>query len=93
MDASPGSSHAYELILDKQFFLKNIHTQTTLSLTHTHTHTHTHHDIDDSEVFLEPMANEFDSSLQQVDELEVAGLECGEVLGAHGSIEVAWLDP
>ena len=78
MDASPGNSHAYEWIL-----LINIQ-QTTLSLTHTHTHTH--HDIDDSEVFLEPMANEFDSSLQQVDELEVAGLECGEVLGAHGGI-------
>ena len=58
----------------------------------THTHAHTHHNIDDSEVLLESMADELDSSLEQVDELEVAGLERGQVLGAHGSVKVSRFD-
>ena len=56
------------------------------------THTHTHHDVDDSEVFLESMTNKLDPSLQQVDQLEVAGLECGQVLRAHCGIKISRLD-
>ena len=38
------------------------------------------------------MANKFDSSLKQVDELEIASLERSQVLGAHVSVEVSRLD-
>lgn len=38
------------------------------------------------------MANKFDSPLKQVDELEVASLECGQMLGAHVSVEISRLD-
>ena len=88
------------LSLSLSLSLTNTHTHTHTRSSHTHTHTHTlitlphtHHDIDDSEVLLEPMTNKLDSSLQQVDELEVASLERGEVLGADGGIEVTRLDP
>ena len=39
------------------------------------------------------MTNKFHSSLQQVDEFEVASFESCEVFGAHCGIEVTWLDP
>ena len=52
----------------------------------------THQDIDDPEVLVEPVPHELDSVLQEIEQLEVAGLECGEVLGAHGGVQVARFD-
>ena len=51
-----------------------------------------HHDVDDSEVFLQPVAYEAYSLLQQVEQLEVDGLQSGEVLGAHAGVQVPRLD-
>ncbi len=51
-----------------------------------------HQDIDDPKVLVEPVANKLDSTLQEIEQLQVAGLESGEVLGAHGGIQVSRLD-
>ena len=52
----------------------------------------THHDVDDPEVLLESMADKLDSFLKEIDELEVASLECGQVFGAHGGVQVTGVD-
>lgn len=52
----------------------------------------THQDIDDPEVLVEPVAHKLDPILQKIQEFEVAGLEGGQVLGAHGGVQVTWLD-
>ncbi len=36
------------------------------------------------------MTHKYDTTLQQVEELEVAGLESRQMLGTHGSIQVSW---
>ena len=38
------------------------------------------------------MADKLHTILQQVEELEVAGFKGGEVLRAHGGIQIPWLD-
>ena len=50
------------------------------------------HDVDDSEVLLESMAHKHYSSVNEEEQLEVASLEGGEVLGAHDSVQVTRLD-
>ena len=42
-----------------------------------------HHNIDDSEVFLQPMTNEHDTSVYEVEKLQVASFESGKVFRAH----------
>lgn len=39
------------------------------------------------------MAHKLDSSLQQIQQLQVSSLESGEVLRAHASIQVTRLNP
>ena len=48
--------------------------------------------VDDPEVFVKSMPNKGDATLQEVEQLEIAGLECGEMLGAHGGIQITWTD-
>ena len=52
----------------------------------------TDQNVDDSEVLVEAVTHELDTILEQVEELQVAGLEGGQVLGAHGGIQVSGLD-
>jgi hypothetical protein len=51
-----------------------------------------HQNIDDSEVLIQAMSYKFDAILEEVEELEIAGLEGSEVLGAHGSIKITRFD-
>ena len=50
------------------------------------------HDVDDSKILLESMAHEHYSPVNEKEQLEVASLEGGEMLGAHDSVQVARLD-
>ncbi len=52
-----------------------------------------HQDVDDSEILLEPVADKCDSFFPQVQELEIGGLQGGDVLGAPVGIQVPCLDP
>ena len=49
--------------------------------------------IDDPEIFLEAVSHKLHTLLEQVEQLEVAGLQGGEMLGAYHGIQVSWFDP
>ena len=48
--------------------------------------------IDDPKVFLEAVPNKLHTLLKQVEQLEVAGLQGGEMLGAYRGIQVPGFD-
>lgn len=49
--------------------------------------------IDDPEVLLEAVSHKLYALLKQVEQLEVAGLQGGEMLGAYHGIQVSRFDP
>lgn len=49
--------------------------------------------VDDPEVVLEPVADEDDPDVHEEPELEIGGLECGQVFGRDADVEIARLDP
>ena len=38
------------------------------------------------------MTNKLDLAVQQISELEICGLQGGEMLGGDGGIKITWLD-
>lgn len=56
------------------------------------THIYTYTNIDNPKVFLESMTNKHHSSVNEEEELEVAGLESGEVFRANHSIKITRLN-
>ena len=49
--------------------------------------------INDPEIFLEAVSHKLHTLLKQVEQLEVAGLQGGEMLGAYHGIQVSRFDP
>ena len=48
--------------------------------------------IDDPKVLFEAMPNKLHALLKQVEQLEIAGLQGGEMLGAYHGIQVSGFD-
>lgn len=52
-----------------------------------------HHQVDDTEVLLQPVAHELDAHVDEETQLQVRGFEGGQVLGGDLGIQVSRFDP